>query len=75
VPKVCQAIQTTTNQTQLEQNAKARKPNNQATLSTQPQEHKTPCQTLRKGLYLSGLVGFSWPTLVSGGLDLALLAL
>ena len=55
-----QASQTPPIPPQLERGAKAQKPYNQATSPTLPQDHETPCQTLRKGLYLSGLVGFSF---------------
>jgi len=46
-------------------------------LTTPPELAKFPIPThsLRMRLYLVGLVGLSWPTLVSGCLDLALLAL
>ena len=63
MPKVCQAIQTAPIQPQLEQNDKAAKPHNQATSPTLPQDPRSACQTLRKGLYLSGLVGFCWTEL------------
>ena len=56
---MCQALQTAPIQPQLEHNTTAQKPRNQATCPTLPQEPKTACQTLRKGLYRLGLVMLS----------------
>lgn len=53
---MCQAIQTTPIQPQLEQSEKPQKTHNQVVSPTLPQEPKTACQTLRKRLYLLGLV-------------------
>lgn len=71
---MCQAIQTTPIQPELEQNAKAQKPRNHATSPTLPQDAKPPCQTLRMrelarfGLRLRGLVvGFAGTSLVYRG--------